>query len=431
MDPKKLSKDFPAGRPAPAAPAAGPKPIEKTVTSLIAELPFLDAKGLDEAIAEAKDRPRASLQYLFDRFTSGDAAARALAARLIARLGGADVIDNLNALIFDAGQDPFTKVMANDLLAALDSPVDPEVFGLSVPDAEELKQKLPSTALALLKTGDTAGAVERARALPPAERWLTMYDAAERQKDAALPFLQALARDDEANATAAAGAVIYAKLAAGVPLLLELQNTGGREFQKLIKRLLFEFRQEGVEIPEEKPKPAPAPAAASPAEADDDDLPLYRCLMSEPSAAGLILVTLARTRPNGRLKVFSVLVDLWKRGIQQAGLRMDMSRSSFDRFVESQSGSKLKMKPAALAEARRTVARGVRVAREFGSPLPFDFGLGRMLLGDLDKEIASIDTPFTCSKCGQPLDAETIAKIRSVAPYENIPAETRCAACRG
>ena len=130
------------------------------------------------------------------------------------------------------------------------------------------------------------------------------------------------------------------------------------------------------------------------------------------------------------MKVFSVLVDPWKRGIQQAGLRVDMSKSSFDRFLQSQSGAKLRMKETSLDECRKLVARGVRVAKEFGAPLPFDFGMGRPLLGDLDAEIAAIKNPFLCSACGRALDAETVEKIRTVAPYEHIPAETRCAACR-
>ena len=157
---------------------------------------------------------------------------------------------------------------------------------------------------------------------------------------------------------------------------------------------------------------------------------MHRAIASEPSPNGLILVTVARARPNGRLKVFSVLVDPWKRGIQQAGLRVDMSKSSFDRFLQSQSGAKLRMKETSLDECRKLVARGVRVAKEFGAPLPFDFGMGRALLGDLDAEIAAIENPFLCSACGKALDAETVEKIRTVAPYEHIPAETRCAECR-
>ena len=318
------------------------------------------------------------------------------------------------------------KVLANSLLAQLGSAVDPDVFAMTVPQAEEVERKLPSRALQLLKQGNVTGAVEHARTLQPAERWLIMHSAAETEKARALPFLEALARDDEGNATAAASVIAGAKLAEGVPFLLELQRTAGRELQKLIKKLLFDLREEGIAAPEEKPR-APEPAAA---EAEDDQLPLHRAIASEPSPNGLILVTVARARPNGRLKVFSVLVDPWKRGIQQAGLRVDMSKSSFDRFLQSQSGAKLRMKETSLDECRKLVARGVRVAKEFGSPLPFDFGMGRALLGDLDAEIAAIENPFLCSACGKALDAEAVEKIRTVAPYEQIPAETRCAACR-
>jgi len=425
MPPRKPSKGPTPDQPA-ATPERGPTPLEKIITRLAADLPLFDRKRLEDAVEEARQRPRASRQYLFERFTSGDPATRAIAMRVLAEIGGPDVVDNLNALVFDLGQDAYAKVLANSLLAQLGSAVDPDVFAMSVPRAEELERKLPARALQLLKDGNVSGAVEYARTLHPAERWLVMHAAAAQEKDRALPFLEALARDDEANATAAATAVAGEKLAGGPALLLKLQQTSGREFQKLVKKLLFDLRKAGVPVPDEKPR-ALEPAAA---EVPDHDLPLYRAVASEPTPNGLILVTIARTKPNGRLKVFSVMVDLWKRGIQQAGLRLDMSKSSFDRFLELQSGSKLRMKAASIAECRKIVARGVRVAKEFGSPLSFDFGVGRPLLGDLDADIAAIENPFFCPQCAKPLDAEAIEKIKAVAPYEQIVPETRCKECR-
>ena len=426
MGPKRHPKNTLSSKAEPSAPAPGPTPIAKIVSGIVAGLPLLERKAVEEAVAEAKERPRASLQFLFDRFTSGEPAMRAVVARLIAEIGGADVLDNLNAVIFDIGQDAFTKVLANDLLAQLGSPVDPDVLAMSVPNAEELRRKLPSRALQLLEEGNVAGAVEHVRALHQAERWMIMHAAAARQKERALPLLEVLAADDEANATAAASAIGAQRLAAGARLLLQLQRSGGRELQKLVKRLLFELRKAGVEIPDEKPKAPAAPAA----EAADDKLPLYRAMMSDPSPNGLVLVTIARARPNGRLKAFSVLVDFWKRGIQQAGLRLEMSKSSFDRFVESQGGSRLRMMDRSIQECRRTVARGMRVAKELGSPLPFDFGVGKALLGDVEKDAAAIENPFLCSGCGAALEPEAVQKIRTVAPYEQILPETRCVNCR-
>jgi hypothetical protein len=420
-----FDKTAPGPASKPAGPPPGPPPIEKIVARFAGELPVFDSKTFEDAIEEMRQRPRASLQYLLGRLVSGDPATRAIAVQLLSKIGGAAVVDDLNALIFDIGQEAYVKVLANSLLAQLGSAVDPDVFAMTVPQAEEVERKLPSRALQLLKGGNVTGAVEHARTLHPTERWLIIHSAAETEKARALPFLEALARDDAGNATAAASAIAAAKLAEGVPFLLALQRTSGRELQKLIKKLLFDLRKDGIEAPEEKPK------AAEPAAAEaDDELPLHRAIASEPSPNGLILVTVARARPNGRLKVFSVLVDPWKRGIQQAGLRVDMSKSSFDRFLESQSGVKLRMKETSLDECRKLVARGVRVAKEFGAPLPFDFGMGRPLLGELDAEIAAIENPFLCSVCGKALDAETVEKIRTVAPYEHIPAETRCAACR-
>ena len=264
---KGLTSDKTAARPAskPPAPPPGPPPIEKIIGRLAADLPVFDSKVFEDAIEEMRERPRASLQYLLGRLASGDPATRAIAAQVLSKIGGADVVDDLNALIFDIGQEVYVKVLANSLLAQFGSAVDPDVFAMTVPQAEEVERKLPYRALQLLKGGNVTGAVEHARTLHPTERWLIMHSAAETEKARALPFLEALARDDEGNATAAASVIAAAKLAEGVPFLLELQRTSGRELQKLIKKLLFDLRKDGIEAPEEKPK------AAEPAAAEADE----------------------------------------------------------------------------------------------------------------------------------------------------------------
>ena len=113
-----------------------------------------------------------------------------------------------------------------------------------------------------------------------------------------------------------------------------------------------------------------------------------------------------------------------------SGLKDVEEQSSFERFVGSQSSERMKLRQTSLEECRRTVARGLRVTKELGMPVPFDFGLGRPLLGDVERDVEAIGNPFQCVRCGAALDEETVAKIRELAPYDNMTPETRCAACR-
>lgn len=420
MASRRRERNTTAGKSIPAA------NIEKLVAGIVGALPVVDGNGIDRAVAEVKARPRASLHYLFESFASADAPTRAVVARVIAACGGADVVDNLNAIIFDATQDAWTKVLANDLLGELDHPVDPEVFAMSVPDAERLQRKLPSRTLRLLAEGDLRCALEHARSLEQADRCMMILAAARRLGERAQPFLSALAEEDAANAFAAVGAIASLKLAAGVPLLIALQHAPNKPLQKLVKKTLFELRKAGIEVPEEKPRVERVPSE----EVADDALPVYRAMMTDPSPRGLVLVIVARARPNGRLKMFSALMNLWKQGIQEAAARVDMSKSSFDRFAASQHGTDRPLKKVTLEACRRVVARGLRVSKELGSPIPADFGLGKHLLGDVEAEAAAIENPFLCSECGRPLEADAVAKIRATAHYDNIPVETRCATCR-
>jgi len=403
-----------------------PSPIERLVGKIVEALPLLDDKAVADALAEIETHPRASLHFLFQHIGSDNADTRAVVGWLLARCKGPDVVDNLNAVVFDADMSARTKVLANEILASLGQPVDPDVFAMGVPDAEAVRKELPSYAPALLAEGRTEEAAAHAAGMEPADRYLTMHDAAARFKENAVGFLDILARQNPENAAAAADAIGAIPLAAGVPLLTDLLNSADRSLQKLIKRILFEMRKAGVEIPREQ---TPDIGVAK-TEKTDEEPPLYRALISEANPAGIVVVIVARRRPNGRLKVFSTVVSLWKRGIDRAAFRVDMSRSSFDRFVASQSSERMKLRQTSLEECRRMIARGLRVTKELGTPVPLDFGLGKALLGDVDSEAARIGNPFRCSGCGAELDEAAVAKIRDLAPYDNMMPETRCAACR-
>ena len=407
--------------------ASGLNAIERWANKIVEALPVLDIKAVNAALEEVKEHPRASLHYLFEQFGSDDPKIRAVVGFLVSQCKGADVVDNLNAIIFDADQSPSTKVRANDTLAEVDKPVDADVLAMSVPDAEALRLTLPAQALRLLSDGDVAGAAAHARSLEPEDRYLIMYRAATHSQDTSLEFLRDLAGDNIGNALATVSAIGAYKRADGVELLQDLADSTDKSLQKVVKKTLFDLRKAGISVPDEK---RPRSIATSSSEASDGELPIYRALVSDPSPNGLVLVVVARLRPKNRLKVFSVLVSLWKRGIDRAALRVDMSKSSFERFVASQADSKMPLKAATLDECRRIVARGVCVTRELGTPLPMDFGLGKPLLGEVDAEVAAFGNPFLCSQCRAELDDDTVKKIRDLAAYDNIPSETLCVACK-
>ncbi len=407
-----------------AAPAGG-RAIEKLVSRIIEGLPLIDPKDIEAVLQEVKQHPRGSLHYLFDRFGARDPATRAVVSHLVGLCSGADVIDNLNAVIIDAAQDDSVKVRANDILAGLGAPVDPDVFAMSVEDPAAVRKKLPAYTCDLLDAGDAAAAAEHARTLSPADRHVLIYQAAERGRQAEVAFLAGLAGDDADNASSVVNAIGAHRLEAGVGILHTIANTEDRALQKLVKRTLYELKKSGVAVPEE------APAGPQPGrERSNGEMPIYRAMVSQPSPNGTILAIIARERPNGRLKVFSVLVSLYKRGIDRAAIRLDISKSSFGRFLNAQSRSSMELREATVEECRQVAARGLRVSKELGTAIPFDFGAGKSLLGDVAAAAAAIGPPFLCAACGQPLDEEAEQRIRDTAAYDNIPVETNCVSCR-
>ena len=408
------------------APSPGQN-MHRLITALIEALPVFDKKIFDAAVAEVRERPRASLHYLFQNFGTDDPALMAMLCRILAEHGGPDVIDNLNAVVFDAESREETKVRANDLLDKLGQAIDPDVFAMSVADTGPYEDKLPSRIIQLLREKDVTAAVKKTRKLHRAERSILITDAIRQCPGAAGQLIEALAEDSEENALAAVAAIGAEKFRPGIALLRTLQPSASRALQKLIKKNLFDLRADGISIPQteietQPPGPVRQDTAA--------DMPLYRALISEPSPSGILLVTVARTRADRRLKVFTVLVSLWKRGIREAALHVGMSRSSFERFIKSRADEGIVLANVPLEECCRMIARGIRVAKTFGTPLPFDFGVGKSLLGDVDPLADEFENPFFCSRCGRPLDPDTIERIRASAAYDNIPVETLCVECR-
>jgi len=231
-----------------------------------------------------------------------------------------------------------------------------------------------------------------------------------------------------------AGAVAHraGAVAGGVPALVEavdlvadLACVGSKDVQKAAKRTLFDLKAAGVDVPE----PAPSAAAEPEPERADHELPIHRVLVGEEQDGNPGFVSLARLRPNGRLKVLVLTMDLWGGGLLAAGYRSDTSKTAFERTLE-RTPETMTVRDVDLDEARRCVARGLAVTKAVGAKIPLDYQLGKSLLGPMDEEIAAAGVPFRCEGCGAELGEDTIRQVRDSMVYRHVKVEKRCDACR-
>ena len=412
----------------------GPEPadrrlagIEKAVGDLLASLPELDFGKLERLAADARSYPANSYPALLRKLNGDDLCAGALAFLILRECGDAELKDRLGAAVFDVSLDDRAKVCANELLTELSAPVDADVLEMSVSNAAEIAAGFPSAVLRALDAGDRGAAIKALRKLDERTRAVLIHTLARRGLGAALPLLEEILDGEEADARAVASALAQAGDEAA-PILRRLVESSSREVQKTARRALYAMGGAVEEEPRARTAAAEAEGEAGEERAGTRELPLHRSVSAWTSDRSMAVVAVAREYPNGRLKALITILDFWRRGIFDARFHINMSRAEFRRHLRERFRSEITFEETPIEECLQLVARGLRVAREIGTPIPFDVQSGKDILGNMAAAEAAIANPFLCRECGAELDEDTVAAIKDAAAFD-MPVETRCAAC--
>ena len=428
----------PAGGPAPGLPRRRPgEPgagaalggIGEVFDSLVRELPALDYAQLKELVQSVIDFPATGKRMLLKKFVAGSDPEKALARLALAEYGH-KIVDDLNAVVFDVSQSDEVKVRANLLLTELGSPIDRDVLEISVRNADDLAAKSPWHALREAEAGSAAEAVQRLRGTEPKTRAVILHRLAEKDVKKALPLFQQLDLNDEPTAEAVVSALGQFPTQDGVQLLAKLAEAESRSIQKAARKALHSMRTSGFDVPEIETEEEAARAEVKPEKEEAQGPPLFDATVAETGDGKYALVSVAREYANGRLQVLTVAVDFWKKGLRGARYWLDMGKSRYRRNLDERRQSGLTLRGASIDECRKLVARGIRIAREVGTPIPFDIQAGKHLLGDVMAEATQLPAAFVCTKCGQPLPDERVARMKEAAPYDQVIVETRCEKCR-
>jgi len=398
--------------------------MERAFGELLASLPELDFGRLERLAADARSYPANSYPVLLEKLNGDDVCAGTLAFLVLRECGDAELKDRLGAAVFDVSLDDRAKVRANELLIELGAPVDADVLEMSVSNAAEIAGEFPSTILRALDAGDQAGAVEALRKLDERARAIVIHTLARRGLATALPLFDEILGGNETDTCAVASALGQAGDEAAAPVLTRLAESPSRGVQKTARRALYAM---GVAV-EEEPEAAEAAGEAGEERAGTRELPLHKSLSAWAPDRSMAVVAVAREYPNGRLKALITVLDFWRRGIFDARFRINMSRAEFRRHLRERFRSEITFENTPIEECLQLVARGLRVAREIGTPIPFDLQSGKDILGDMTAAEAAIANPFLCRECGAELDEDVIAAIKDAAGFY-MPVETRCAAC--
>jgi hypothetical protein len=417
-----------------ALPSATPSRMDEAFQQVVDALPELEAARVAELVQTIKDFPASGKRTVIGKLAAGSAAEKALAYYVLLEYG-TRIVDDLNALVFDGGRSAEVKVRADELLSELGSPIDRDVMESSVPDPDAIRAKSPWQALREWQQGHADGALKRLQALDGKARAVLLHRMAIKDVISAVPLFEKLASVDEDAAIAVISALDQRPAEQALPLLRNLCEADSRAVQKLARKALHDMGLSGMTAPEGEAVVAEETVAEEkdtlprPAKEDTGALPLHKALVAQPGNGRYAYVAVAREYPNGRLQVFVAMLDFYKRGVRGVRYWVDMSKSRFRRLMDEVMTDPSKPHEATVEECLRLVGRGIRVAREVGTPIPFDIQAGKHMLGDIEAE-AGKAIPFPCAGCGQPLPNDMIARIKQAAAYEQIAVEILCDRCR-
>jgi len=401
--------------------------MEKMLESMAKDLPRWDGKTFEKIVEEAAAFPQQALRILCKRLAGKDEAEQAVTARALAKMEGPELVERMKAVIFDVTPDA-AKAQANEILKLRGAAPAQDELEMSLPNAAELAARMPERVRDDLAAGKTAEAADRFKALSPARQAVLIHGLGQDAPDLAAALFDKVAELTPAVSEAVIVCVADNVISAAAPVVARLAAGAPKDLQKTAKRALFDMKAAGVAVPEIA-APAPAPQPAAKPAAADNALPVYKACVSQRSKDDPCFLTLARERPDGRLKVLSVVADFWRGGVRNAGFRPDMSKSAFARTLKNWERDQ-PVKDVPYEELKKLVVRGLAVSKVVGGPLPMDFQLGRALLEPLDEAVAAAGSPFRCSECGVALGAEVVGQVRDAAVYSHVKVETRCQACR-
>jgi DNA-directed RNA polymerase subunit RPC12/RpoP len=151
--------------------------------------------------------------------------------------------------------------------------------------------------------------------------------------------------------------------------------------------------------------------------------------MSESKESGMVVVVLAREKPNGKLKAMISLLDFWKRGIRDVFVLGDISKEELKK--ECAKLGNYKFTEINFDEGKKLVRRGYLIAKSVKTELPWEYQRWESMLGNLASIPDSQGSLYKCAKCGGELPEYIVELMTEHAQLDEYQFYMVCKKCGG
>ncbi len=159
------------------------------------------------------------------------------------------------------------------------------------------------------------------------------------------------------------------------------------------------------------------------------DLKFHSAVASDSDESGMVNLAISWEKPNGRIKAMFLLLDFWKKGIEDCFVDVDISEEEFQQRCANLGGGTAKK--IGLEDAKKLVKRGVHISEAVGTPIPWDYKHWAYLLGDMSHVPVPKGSLYKCARCGAELGEAVIEVMKKHSQMSDAHFYMVCEKCAG
>ncbi len=157
--------------------------------------------------------------------------------------------------------------------------------------------------------------------------------------------------------------------------------------------------------------------------------PLHKCYFRYIPESGCGSVLVARHNPDGTLRVMSLLLDLWKRGLQDCFMDVSVEEAALEKHIQSFEEPPYEEKE--LQECQRYINWAEKISQEVGHEVPWEYRRWKETLGNMNEAPAMEGSLYRCAKCMADLPHQAVELMKQYALRDDVQFYLACRKCGG
>ena len=158
------------------------------------------------------------------------------------------------------------------------------------------------------------------------------------------------------------------------------------------------------------------------------NLPLHKAYLRYLPDSGCASVIVARQNPDGTLRAMTLLLDLWKVGIQDCFVDIAVLEEQVEKYAQSEEPP---YEEKELLECQRYIKWAETISQQVGHEIPWEYKHWKSILGDMNAAPAHEGSLYKCAECMADLPEKAVELMKQYALRDDVQFYLACRKCGG